>query len=47
MPLGVICASILLFQKNKKANLMGLFLIIVEFLVLLLLVGINLLSHAI
>jgi hypothetical protein len=32
LPLGLICASILLFQKNKKANLLGYFLLLVQVL---------------
>jgi len=47
MPLGIICASILLFQKNKKASLMGLFLIFVQFLSVLVFVGLNQLSQSI
>lgn len=47
MPLGIICASILLFQKNKKANLMGLFLILVQFISIIIFVGLNVLSRSV
>ena len=42
LPLGLICASILIFQKNKKANLLGYLLIL--FQVLAIFVFINLTS---
>lgn len=34
MPIGIICASILLFQKNKKVVLLGLIIIFIQFFIL-------------
>ena len=30
LPLGLICAAILLFQKNRKANLLGYLLLLIQ-----------------
>ncbi|MGQ4875335.1 MAG: hypothetical protein ACP6IY_14820 [Promethearchaeia archaeon] len=35
LPLGIICAGILLFQKNKKANILGVLLLIIQIFLLL------------
>ena len=37
-PLGLICTAILLFQKHKKINLLGLVLVLVQILSLMLFV---------
>ena len=34
MPIGIICASILLFQKNRKVILLGLITIFIQFFIL-------------
>ncbi|MHA1149222.1 MAG: hypothetical protein ACTSR8_13365 [Promethearchaeota archaeon] len=34
-PLGLICLAILLFQKNKKINLLALVLILIQILILI------------
>lgn len=34
MPIGIICTSILLFQKNRKVILLGLILIFIQFFIL-------------
>ncbi len=35
LPFGISCSAILLLQKNKKASIMGLLLLIFQFLVIL------------
>jgi len=34
MPIGIICSSILLFQKKRKVVLLGLILIFIQFFIL-------------
>lgn len=34
MPIGIICASFLLFQKNRKVILLGLITIFIQFFIL-------------